>query len=58
MRPRLELPLRSLVTIAVLVARGKDAQLPLHIRGGLRAGLTPAHQGRDEPALSQPFEYA
>ena len=39
-RPGLELPLRSLVTIAALMAMGKDAQVRFHIRGGLRAGLT------------------
>ena len=39
-RPGLELPLRSLVTIAALMALGRDAQLRLHIRGGPRAGLT------------------
>ena len=39
-RPGLELPLRSLVTIAALMSLGKDKQLRLHIRGGLNAGLT------------------
>ena len=39
-RPGLALPLRSLVTIAALMAQGKEAQLRLHIRGGLNAGLT------------------
>ncbi len=39
-RPGLALPLRSLVTIAALMTLGKEAPLRLHIRGGLRAGLT------------------
>ena len=39
-RPGLELPLRSLVTIAALMTLGKEAPLRLHIRGGLNAGLT------------------
>ncbi len=39
-RPGLALPLRSLVTIAALMALGKEAPLRLHIRGGLNAGLT------------------
>ena len=37
--PALEVPQRSLITIAALVALGKEAQLKSHILGGLRVGL-------------------
>jgi 4-carboxymuconolactone decarboxylase len=38
--PGLELPQRSLVTIAALVALGRERQLRAHIAGGLGAGLS------------------
>jgi 4-carboxymuconolactone decarboxylase len=38
---RLELKLRSLVTISALVALGRERQLRAHVAGGLNAGLEP-----------------
>jgi 4-carboxymuconolactone decarboxylase len=38
--PGLQTAERSLITIAALVATGKEAQLKAHIAGGLRVGLT------------------
>lgn len=32
---------RSLITVAVLAALGREPQLALHLRGALRLGLTP-----------------
>jgi len=39
-RPGLELPHRSMITIAALVALGREVELKAHIRGGLNNGLT------------------
>jgi 4-carboxymuconolactone decarboxylase len=41
-RPVLSRPERSMITIAVLAALGRDAELDLHLRAGLRNGLTSA----------------
>lgn len=40
-RPGLPLRDRSLIAIAVLVSLRAERQLAWHVRGGLRAGLTP-----------------
>lgn len=40
-RPGLSRPERSMITLAMLAALGRDAELPLHIRAALRNGLTP-----------------
>lgn len=40
-REELDRPSRSLVTIALLIAGGHEAELAAHVRGGLRNGLTP-----------------
>jgi len=40
-RPGLALRDRSLVTVAVLAALGREPQLALHLRGALKLGLTP-----------------
>jgi len=40
-RPGLDRKTRSCVTIAALVALGHDHELALHVRAGLRNGLTP-----------------
>src|SRR5262249_42241487 len=39
-RPGLELPHRSMITIAALTALGREVELKAHIRGGLHNGLT------------------
>jgi 4-carboxymuconolactone decarboxylase len=39
-RPGLELPHRSMITIAALTALGREPELKAHIRGGLNLGLT------------------
>ena len=39
-RPGLELPHRSMITIAALTALGRELELKAHIRGGLRLGLS------------------
>jgi 4-carboxymuconolactone decarboxylase len=39
-RPGLELPHRSMITIAALTALGREVELRAHIRGGLNLGLT------------------
>ena len=39
-RPGLELPQRSLITIAALTALGREHELRAHIRGGINLGLT------------------
>ncbi len=39
-RPELEPRTRSLLTVAMLIARGQDHELALHIRGALRNGCT------------------
>jgi 4-carboxymuconolactone decarboxylase len=41
-RPGLSRPERSMITLAVLAALGRDHELALHVRAGLRNGLTPA----------------
>jgi 4-carboxymuconolactone decarboxylase len=40
-RPGLSRPERSMITIAMLAALGRDDELALHIRAGLRNGLGP-----------------
>ena len=40
-RPRLALRDRSLVTVSILVATGKEKQLRTHLTGALSNGLTP-----------------
>jgi 4-carboxymuconolactone decarboxylase len=40
-RPGLDRKTRSCITIAALVALGRDHELELHIRAALRNGLTP-----------------
>ncbi len=44
-RPGLDLPTRSCVTLAALVAMGRWDELPLHLRGARRNGLTPDQIG-------------
>ena len=39
-RPGLDLPTRSCLTVAMLVALGRFDELPLHLRGALRNGVT------------------
>jgi|SRR5271165_3410690 len=41
-RPGLSRPVRSMITIAMLAALGRDEELALHLRAGLRNGLTSA----------------
>jgi 4-carboxymuconolactone decarboxylase len=41
-RPGLSRPERSMITIALLAALGRDEELALHVTAGLRNGLTPA----------------
>jgi len=41
-RPGLSREARSMVTIAMLAALGRDEELGLHVRAGLRNGLTSA----------------
>jgi 4-carboxymuconolactone decarboxylase len=41
-RPVLSRAERSMITIAMLAALGRDAELELHLRAGLRNGLTSA----------------
>lgn len=40
-RPGLSRPERSMITLAVLAALGRDEELALHVRAGIRNGLTP-----------------
>jgi 4-carboxymuconolactone decarboxylase len=40
-RPGLDRKTRSCITLAALVALGRDHELPLHVRAALRNGLTP-----------------
>jgi 4-carboxymuconolactone decarboxylase len=40
-RPGLSRPERSMITLAMLAALGRDEELVLHLRAGLRNGLTP-----------------
>ncbi len=39
-RPGLELPIRSLINIAMLTALGKHEELQLHVRGAIRNGVS------------------
>jgi 4-carboxymuconolactone decarboxylase len=39
-RPELPPPTRSLLTIAMLIARGQEQELELHLRGALRNGVS------------------
>ena len=39
-RPGLDRPSRSCITLAMLVALGRFDELPLHVRGALRNGLS------------------
>jgi 4-carboxymuconolactone decarboxylase len=39
-RPGLSRPERSMITLAMLAALGRDEELALHVRAGLRNGLT------------------
>jgi 4-carboxymuconolactone decarboxylase len=39
-RPGLELPHRSMITIAALTALGREPELRAHIKGGLNLGLS------------------
>ncbi len=39
-RPGLDRRSRSMITLTALIARGRDEELALHIRAGLRNGLT------------------
>ena len=41
-RPGLSRPARSMITIAMLAALGRDEELALHLRAGRRNGLTAA----------------
>jgi 4-carboxymuconolactone decarboxylase len=41
-RPGLSRPERSMITLAILAALGRDEELALHVRAGIRNGLTPA----------------
>jgi 4-carboxymuconolactone decarboxylase len=41
-RPGLSRPERSMITLAVLAALGRDEEFGLHVRAGIRNGLTPA----------------
>jgi 4-carboxymuconolactone decarboxylase len=41
-RPGLSRPERSMITLAVLAALGRDEELALHVKAGIRNGLTAA----------------
>ena len=41
-RPGLELKTRSMITVAMLIAMGKQNELKGHVRGALNHGVTPA----------------
>jgi 4-carboxymuconolactone decarboxylase len=41
-RPVLSRPERSMITIAILAALGRDEEFALHVRAGIRNGLTQA----------------
>jgi 4-carboxymuconolactone decarboxylase len=41
-RPGLTRPQRSMITIAMLAALGREEELSMHVRAALRNGLTPA----------------
>ena len=40
-RPGLDRRTRSCITLTALVALGREHELPIHVRGALRNGLTP-----------------
>jgi 4-carboxymuconolactone decarboxylase len=40
-RPGLPIKTRSMITVAVLIALGKEQELRLHMRGALSLGITP-----------------
>jgi 3-oxoadipate enol-lactonase/4-carboxymuconolactone decarboxylase len=44
-RPGLDRRTRSCITIAMLVATGREHELAMHVRAGLRNGLTPDEIG-------------
>ena len=44
-RPGLSRPERSMITLAVLAALGRDEELALHVRAGVRNGLTQSDIG-------------
>jgi 4-carboxymuconolactone decarboxylase len=44
-RPGLSRPERSMITLAILAALGRDEELALHVRAGIRNGLTAADIG-------------
>jgi 4-carboxymuconolactone decarboxylase len=44
-RPGLSRPERSMITLAVLAALGRDEELALHVRAAIRNGLTAADIG-------------
>src|ERR1700733_10290441 len=44
-RPGLDRPTRSVITLSVLTALGREHELELHLRAALRNGLTPAEIG-------------
>lgn len=39
-RPGLDLRTRSVLTIGILIAQGRDEELKVHLRGGMSNGLT------------------
>jgi 4-carboxymuconolactone decarboxylase len=41
-RPGLSRPERSMITLAVIAALGRDEELALHVKAGIRNGLTAA----------------
>jgi 4-carboxymuconolactone decarboxylase len=41
-RPGLSRPERSMITLGILAALGRDEELALHVRAGIRNGLTQA----------------
>jgi 4-carboxymuconolactone decarboxylase len=44
-RPGLDRRTRSAITLAALTALGRENELPLHVRGALRNGLSPEEIG-------------
>jgi 4-carboxymuconolactone decarboxylase len=44
-RPGLELRARSVITLAVLTALGRENEIAMHVRGALRNGLTESEIG-------------
>ncbi len=44
-RPGLDLRTRSCITLAILTALRAENELPIHVRGALRNGLTPSEIG-------------